>query len=237
VLFGLGTFFFGAAIFPVMRLFLHPKNRFQRYARPVLSAIMRVFVFILRGAGLLEMDVDDPAAYRRFSSKIVAPNHPSLLDVALLFSLIPNADCIVRGNLRRNIVYGVISQLYITTSLDPRELARACVASLNQGNCLIIFPEGTRTPRSGELTLKRGVARIALLSGCGVIPVHIGGTDKYGLGKHDPLFSYNPREKYVYRFRMQPEISPAKYAGIENPLAARRLTAELKEILFHPVNT
>ncbi|MDR1625202.1 MAG: 1-acyl-sn-glycerol-3-phosphate acyltransferase [Spirochaetia bacterium] len=181
------------------------------------------------------MDVDDRRKYRRLSSKIIAANHPSLLDVALLLSLIPNADCIVRGNLSRTFVRGVVRQLYIPNSLSFHELARSCTESLKAGNCLIIFPEGTRTPRSNSLVLKRGTARLSLVSGCAIIPIHIGGTDKYGLGKRDPLFAFNPREKYVYRFRMQGEISPAKYAGLEIPLAARRLTSELKEVLLHPV--
>jgi 1-acyl-sn-glycerol-3-phosphate acyltransferase len=150
----------------------------------------------------------------------------------MLFALIPNADCIVNASLTRNIARGVIRQLYILNSLHFDELVKACAESLKQGNCIIIFPEGTRTPRSGEIVLKRGAARIALATGCGIVPVRIGGNDKYGLGKKDPWTGFNPRERYVYYLTMEDEIHPEKYCTLLPAIAARALTRELKACLF-----
>jgi 1-acyl-sn-glycerol-3-phosphate acyltransferase len=154
----------------------------------------------------------------------------------MLISLIPNADCIVKARADRTVFRGIVKQLYILNSLDFKEICDACGQSLAEGNCIIIFPEGTRTPRSGEMTLKRGAARLSLALGCGIVPLHIGGTEKYGLGKGDPLLSFNPAEKYIYRISMGDEISPARFSDMPAPLAARHLTACIKDVLLNPSN-
>jgi 1-acyl-sn-glycerol-3-phosphate acyltransferase len=194
---------------------------------------MKFFVSFMHFLGCIDLETDNCENYRHLSSKIIVANHPSLLDIVILLSLIPNADCIVNAKLTHNIIVrGVINQLYIINSLDFIDLLTTCTESLGHGNCLIIFPEGTRTPRTGKVTIKKGAARIALDCGCGIIPIHIGGTDKYGLGKGDPWTGFNPRERYVYRITMGTEINPEKYIGLPSPKTVRALTGEIKTALF-----
>ncbi|MDR2133504.1 MAG: 1-acyl-sn-glycerol-3-phosphate acyltransferase [Treponema sp.] len=236
-IFGLGTLTLALLVFPVMLVFLHPKENFQKLARRLISVSFRGFIIMMGVLGVVELDVEDRGAFRGLSSKIVVANHPSLLDVVMMVSLIPNADVIVRGNLVENIIVrGVVRRLYILSSLDFDRIVEDCRTSLDRGNCMVIFPEGTRTPRSGEVRLKKGAARLSLLSGRDIIPVHIGGTDKYGLGKNDPFAAFNHTEKYIYRVRIQGKISPGKYAGMEMPRAVRRINDEIRELLFNPVN-
>jgi 1-acyl-sn-glycerol-3-phosphate acyltransferase len=231
-IFGVGTLILAVVVFPVMRLIIHPRQRFRKHARRLVSFMMRIFVFIMEGLKVVLLETDDRSLFRGLSSKIIVANHPSLLDVVMLLSLIPNADCIVRARLSKNIVRGIIRQVYILNSLNFDDLSRTCLTSLGEGNCIIIFPEGTRTSRLKKPVLKRGAARLSLMSGCGIIPIRIGGTDKYGLGKKDPWLAFNPQDKYVYRIRMGGEISSRKYADLPVPIAVRRLTGEIKEALF-----
>ena len=231
-IFGLSTLILVVLVFPPMRLVLHPREKFQKISRRFVSFSMRVFVSFMHSLKALDLEAENREIYRKLSSKIVTANHPSLLDVVMLLSLIPNADCIVNAYLNHNIVGGVVRQLYIQNSLNFEDLTRACTESLRQGNCLIIFPEGTRTPRSGQVKLKRGAARISLASGCAVVPLHIGGTDKYGLGKRDPWTGFNPTERYVYRIEMKEEINPEKYRELSMPLAARAMTKDIAAALF-----
>jgi 1-acyl-sn-glycerol-3-phosphate acyltransferase len=194
-----------------------------------------MYINMMRLFGGLRLDVDDREAFRQLSSKIVVANHPSILDVVMMISLIPNADAIVRGSLTRNIfIRWVVNRLYILNSLDFNVLVETCIRSLNEGNCLLIFPQGTRTPRSGKIHLKKGAARISLLSGRNIVPVYIGGNDKLGLGKFDHWYDFNHTEPYVYRIRMQDEIDPAKYADLETPKAVRRLNDEIRENFVNP---
>jgi 1-acyl-sn-glycerol-3-phosphate acyltransferase len=236
-IFGLGALFLTSAAFPLMYLCIHPVDKFKKYARFLVFVMMRILVVVMTGTRALKFDIEDPGAWRRLSSKIIVANHPSLLDVVMLISLIPNADCIVRAKLSRHIVRGIVRQLYIPNSLPFEDLSRCCIKSLNEGNCIIIFPEGTRTPRSGPIKMKKGAARLSLLSGCGIIPVYIGGNDKYGLGKRDPWWGFNHTEKYIYRIRMQDELSPEKHAGLPVSLGVKHLNAEITEILTNPRNT
>ena len=232
-IFGLSSLILVSLIFPPMRLFIHPKDKFMRYSRRFVSFSLGGFVNFMHLIRIVDVEAENRESYRNLSSKIVAVNHPSLLDVIILFSLIPNADCIVNAYLNHSILRGVVRQLYILNSLNFEELSQACTNSLNQGNCLIIFPEGTRTPRSGQAKIKRGAAHISLVTGRNIIPVHIGGTDKYGLGKRDPWTGFNPRERYVYRIEMGDEIKPEKYRSLSSPLAARAMTREISGALFN----
>lgn len=235
----LSFFFFGLCsvigsifILPPMRLFLHPRKRFQKYGRIFVSNYFRFFISFMHFFGIVDFKPDDVMKYRKLSSKVIVANHPSLLDVVMVISLIPNADCIVNTYLRHNILTGMVRQLYIINSEDLDSTLGACMESLNQGNCLIIFPEGTRTPRKGRNILKKGAARIALSSGFGIVPVRIGGTDKYGLGKKDPWTGFNPAERYVYTITMGTEIDPARYADLPLPAAAKCITDEVESCLF-----
>jgi len=231
--FGLSSLILVIIVFPVMCIFFHPKERFKKYGRHFVSVFMRFFISLMHFIGIVNLETDNRENYRQLSSKIVVANHPSLLDVVMLISLIPNADCIVNTYLKHNfIVKGVVRRLYILNSLDLDNVLQACVESLKQGNCLIIFPEGTRTPRYGKSILRKGAARVALYSGCNIVPVHIGGTDKYGLGKKDPWTGFNPRERYVYDVSMGPEINPEEYRDLPAPKAVRAITREMAAFLF-----
>jgi len=235
--FGLATLLLAFPVMPTMLLFLHPAEKFQKYIRRMISAFFRLFISMMRIIGIVELETPDREVFNKLESKIVTANHPSLLDMVMLISLIPNADVIVRGNLSRNIIFrGVVSKLYILNSLDFDEIVSAAKESLGRGNCIVIFPEGTRTPRDGQMRLKKGAARLSLLTGTEIVAAHIGGTDKYGLKKNDPFLSFNHTDKYIYRVRIQKTLSPEKYAGMEMQRAVRRLNAEMLELFQRPVN-
>lgn len=230
--FGFTTLILALVIFPIMRLFIHPGERFKKHMRSFVSSSLAFFISVMHFIKALDLNPGDREAYRHLSSKIIVANHPSLLDPVVLISLIPNADTIVSPKHNNVILSGVIRQLYMLGSLDYEDILGSCIESLNRGNCLIIFPEGTRTPRSGRNSIKKGAARIAMASGCNIIPLHIGGTDKYGLGRKDPWTGFNPNERYVYDISMGPEISPEKYRDLSMPRAVRALTREFSAFLF-----
>ena len=236
-IFGLAALVLVFPVMPVLLIIFHPVEKFRKYTRRLTSAWFRLFISMMRFLGGVELETPDRDVFKKLESKIVAANHPSLLDVVMLISLIPNADVIVRSGLGKNIIVkGVVSKLYILNSLDFNEIVAAAKQSLDRGNCIVIFPEGTRTPRSGEMRLKKGAVRLSLLTGTEIAAVHIGGTDKYGLGKKDPFLSFNHTEKYIYRVKIQKFLNPEKYTGMEMQRAVRRLNAEMLELFQNPVD-
>jgi 1-acyl-sn-glycerol-3-phosphate acyltransferase len=231
-IFGFASLILIFVIFPPMRLMYHPREKFMKHGRRFVSSSLSGFVSIMHFLRIVDLEPGDREAYGNIRSKIVVANHPSLLDVIMLLSLIPNADCIVAGYLRRSILSGIVRQLYILSSDNYEDILDACTESLKKGNCLIIFPEGTRTPREGRILVKKGAARIAMASGCALVPLCIGGTDKYGLGKKDPWIGFNPTERYVYKITICDEIRPEKYHALSAPLAVRALTRDISASIF-----
>lgn len=239
LVFGVGAVILAIVVFPFIRLgtairnLLHKKHLdFGIVARAYVSHTFRVFLFFLRIISVAKSKVDDRDSYKNLQRKILVANHPSMLDFVYLMAYCPNSTCIVRGSLLKTPLAGVIRQAYITNTTDFDELKEKCKKLTDKGCNVIIFPEGTRTPRNCRTNYKKGAARIALYCGCDVQPFFIGGSDKYGLGKHDGLFSYNPAEELFYDFKMLPEIPLKDYAEMSEPIAAKHLTQKMEEVIL-----
>jgi 1-acyl-sn-glycerol-3-phosphate acyltransferase len=208
-------------LFPVLSVFK---------PRRLVSFFFAVFVWEMRLLGILTLKVNNRNSLKNLHSKIVVANHPSLLDVVLLISLLPNADCIVNGLLgKRNILQVIVNTMYISNELDFAEISRRAANSLSKGNCVIIFPEGTRSVPGKPINLKKGAARLALETGYAIVPVHIGGNEKIGLRKHDTLLSFHPTQRYHYVFDILPPISIDEYKQMPSGAASKQLTEKIKE--------
>ena len=235
--FGVGSLVLITAVFPTIRLLSASNQAFKRKSRKAMCNTQKFFVGLGTLIGGFELKVEDREYLSHLSGKIVVANHPSLLDVVMLLSVIPNADCIIKASLgHHNVISGIVNTLYISNSLDFDHLTRECTKSLSEGNCLIIFPEGSRTKADGVHHFQRGAAHMALSSGCSLVPVAIGGTDKYGLRKHDPMLSYNPKEKFIYTLKPLPEVNPADYSEMPVPIAARKITDRIKTDIESALN-
>ena len=232
VYFGVGAVFLAIFVFPFIHLFASRKKQdFGVTARAYVSHTFRIFLDGLNLTHTSIRRVDDAEAYRKIHSKIIIANHPSLLDFVYIMSLVPNSTCIVRGSLTKTPLAGVIKQAYITNTTEFDDVLAECKKLTDQGCNVIIFPEGTRTPRHGQNNYKKGAARIALYCGCDVQPIFIGGSDKYGLGKHDPLWSYNHVEPYLYDFKLLPVISVDEFKDMSAPIAAKHLTEKMEQVI------
>ena len=229
--FGVGAVILAVFVFPFIRLFTLRRKDFGVVARAYVSHTFRVFLGFLNILHVSIRKVENEDDYRNIHSKIIIANHPSLLDFVYIMSLVPNSTCIVRGGLTKTPLRGVIKQAYITNTTTFEDMCVECKKLTDIGCNVIIFPEGTRTPRHGKNNYKKGAARIALYCGCDVQPIFIGGSDKYGLGKHDPLWSYNHVEPYLYDFKKLPVISIDEYKDLSEPIAAKRLTDKMEEVL------
>ncbi len=203
-------------VVPFMRLVMRNDQSFKHRARSVVSFFSRVFLGFASLFGVSKIKIrDEKKRFYSLSGTIVVANHPSLFDIVQLAALLPHMDFIIRGKMAHSVWASVLGQLYIVSRDGWTDLLAKASASLSLGNCIVIFPEGSRTPRHGTNRYKTTSARLALRTGVNVQPVYVGGSDKYGLGKHDPLWSYNKKEIYCYEIKLLPLIRTEEYTDLQ----------------------
>jgi 1-acyl-sn-glycerol-3-phosphate acyltransferase len=234
-LFALGSLTLVTAVFPLIVLFAHPasrRNRALRYATFMTFRLMLSFSWFL-GLVKIRISAEDRKKLKNLRSAVIVANHPSLLDITILISFLPQADCIVNAKLfERPIVKHVVRRLFVPNSLDFGEILSASGRSLGEGNCLVIFPEGSRTKPGIKPVIKKGSVRIALVTGCPVVPIRIDANDMRGLQKGDPFWKINLKGRYQYSFTVLDPIDPACYASFEQPIAARKMASDVYLRLF-----
>jgi 1-acyl-sn-glycerol-3-phosphate acyltransferase len=228
MLFGVGGLLLRVLVFPLLALCVREPRARVRAARAVIRLSFRGFVGIMRGLGVLRYEVRGLEKLGRGGQLILA-NHPTLIDTVFLIAFVRNADCIVKGGLWNNPFTGgpVRAAGYICNDRGP-ELVEDCIASLGAGGNLIVFPEGTRTPRSGAMEFKRGAANIAVRGARAVTPVLIS-CDPPTLGKGEKWWHVPPRQA-SFRIEVGDDIGIERFTGpgVTDVLAARRLTEYLQ---------
>ena len=145
------------------------------FSRPVLRVAMSPRVI-----GLEHLDpVDGPM--------ILAANHASHLDTALLLSILPSwlrhrtivaaaADYFFDRRWKAAMWSFGLGAIPMERSKVNRRSADLAAELVNDGWSLIIFPEGGRTPDGWGREFKGGASYLAKRCGVPVIPVHIRGT-------------------------------------------------------------
>jgi len=182
--------------------------------------------------GIFDFDIyADSNKLAKANGIIVVANHPTLIDVVVLLSMLPNADCIVKQSLFRNpFLKGVVSAAgYIQNKLDVKALIHSCDLSLKSGNTLIIFPEGTRTEKNGRIKLLRGAFNIALRCECDLLPVIIN-CNPSTLTKSERWYEI-PKYKAQFSIRVGELVESRRFRRreINFAISARRLTKHLEE--------
>ena len=186
-------------------LFRGVRARF--FGQRLIRGLFVFFVGYLRAFGLLELDADGWSELREVNGLIVVANHPSLLDAVLLVSLLPQAVCLMKGSLARNIVLSGTARLagYIHNK-SGLGLVKKCEERLKEGSNLLVFPEGTRTVGGKLLPFKMGFALAAVLTRAPVQTIIIT-SESNCLGKGWPLFK-KPAFPVRYSLRLGRRFQP-----------------------------
>ena len=167
--FGIGGLLLGLLVFPALALLTPEREARTRRCRKVVHYAFRLFVRMMRALGILTWSARG-AERLQGEGKLIIANHPTLLDIVFLIALIPNATCIVKASLFRNVfTRGPVAWAGYIPNGSPEELLRDCERELRRGANLIVFPEGTRTVQGKALRFKRGAAYIWLRSDCDLV--------------------------------------------------------------------
>lgn len=128
---------------------------------------------------------------------IVAANHRSFLDPFVIGLLTRRKMYFVaKAELFHNRavgwLLGALGVFPVRRGGSDRKMLVTALEILRRGDCLMIFPEGTRTRRPELSTPMRGFGKLALRSGAAVVPVTVAGTgssERRRLGVHRILVS------------------------------------------------
>jgi len=225
LVFGLVTFVLGFLVLPVIRLLTWDRSRRRRRSRAVLGAGMRAFIHGARGTGCIDFEFIGREKLGRPGQLVVA-NHPTLIDVCFLLGFAPTASCIVKASHFRNLITrgAVIGAGYIPNA-PTEEMIHAAEAALQQGETLLMFPEGTRTVPGKPLAMQRGAANVALRAARVLTPVYIS-CEPSTLSKNLPWYRIPPsRPKWT--LRVGDDIDLEAYRDAPLPIASRRLHSDL----------
>lgn len=221
----------GLFVFPLLHAIIRQRQRRQEIARDLIWLSFRAIVGSMCAFDVFQYRASGLARLHRQGLLILA-NHPTLIDIVFLMAFVRRADCIVKEGLWRNpFTRATVSAAgYICNRGDSVALIEDCVASVRGGGNLIIFPEGTRTPADGSISLKRGAANIAVRVPCKVTPVLVQCVPPM-LVKGEPWW-HLPAQTSRFSFDVLADIDAAPFvAGAANDvLAARRMTEHLRQV-------
>lgn len=227
--FGLGGLVLRLLLFPLLNLAVWRKKKRTAAARAVIQQAFLGFVGLMNLLGVLRYEVIGRERLERRGLLVLA-NHPTLIDTVFLIAFVRQAGCVVKGGLWKNpFTRGPISAAGYLNNDKGVGLIDDCIAALEGGDNLIIFPEGTRTPADGLVQMKRGAANIAVRGARDVTPVVIS-CEPMTLSKGEKWWQV-PQCRVHFRIEVREDIGIGAFIGDgeSEAMAARRLTKHLED--------
>jgi 1-acyl-sn-glycerol-3-phosphate acyltransferase len=207
--------------------------RAQRLIHRTYGFLLSVMSFL----GLTRIRYEGFERFRTPGPHLIVANHPSLIDFGILISQLPQADCIAAEAWASSFWLGRVARAagYIVNSRGA-SVVDECVARLRAGRTVLLFPEGTRSPREGLWPFRRGAAHVALRSGFDLelVTIHC---DPPALLKGQPWWDVPDRRiEYLARVEEPVRARDRAWQGASDVLAARRLTAVLRTRTIEGLN-
>lgn len=233
VLFAFGGLLLTFIIFPVLTFSL--KDKLSRELK-VQKIIQRAFVFFcatMRFTGCIDYKFIGQEILQKDKNCLIVANHPSLIDYVLIASRLGQCDCLVKQAIWHNpFMKGVVKSAGYISNENPETLLDDCSKRLQQGNVLLIFPEGTRTTQGIKSTLQRGAAQIAVKTGTDLRVVHISVTPPF-LTKEKKWYQV-PDAKPFFLIEIKDKIEIGPFIDNSQPpsIAVRSLNKHLTTALF-----
>jgi 1-acyl-sn-glycerol-3-phosphate acyltransferase len=231
VWFGIGILIFSGLILPIIHLCSADKQRAQQTSRRAVHYGFRLHIGWMNRTGVLDYEVHNSQALSE--GRLIVANHPSLIDVIFIISQLPDAYCVVKGDLSRNLFTRLIFKAtgYVTHT-EPDRLIDECVALINSGATIVMFPEGTRTIPGQRPTFRNGASVILCRTLCPLVPVFLT-IAPATLAKGEAWFKV-PDTKFHYSMSVGNAISPHEL--IEQDATerqnARKCTQRLQDTFF-----
>lgn len=226
ILIGVGGSLLAMTVFPLIVVTTADPQLRRRRIQKIMQLSLKSYCWGIHALGIAGLEFVGAERMRDLRGVLIVANHPSLLDVVLIMTMIPSVQCVVKAALWRNPFFRltVSGAGYIRNDLEPEALVNACVDTLRAGNNLIIFPEGTRSVAGQPMLLRRGFANIATLAEADLQPLTITCWPPF-LEKGIPWWRV-PAERPRFRVAVGERLNIGPFLmAVSRPLATRRLTA------------
>ncbi|WP_153447838.1 lysophospholipid acyltransferase family protein [Vibrio algicola] len=236
-IFGIGALALTFIVFPVMTATSrHPKQREIR-VQGIIKHAFTLFCQTMKFTGAIDYRFDGTDILLQDKNCLIIANHPSLIDYVLIASRLPQCDCLVKASIWQNpFMQGIVKAAGYIPNREPETLLEQCNQRLNDGNVLLVFPEGTRTTPGQASTLQRGAAQIAVRTQSDLRLIHITVSPAF-LTKQMKWYQV-PDVKPFFHIQVKGKIAIDTFLdNSDSPTtAARQLNRYLSTALF-PENT
>lgn len=224
-LFGLGGTLLGIVVVPLLLLVPGSQAARRKRVRRMIQLAFRSFAGLLHHSGAMSFSFAGAERLGRPGQLIVA-NHPSLIDIVLIIAFTHDACCVVKREIWRNpaMVISASAAGYVPNAPTDLMIERAA-AVLSSGECLIMFPEGTRTVPRRAMHFHRGAASVAIRAASVVTPVFIR-VEPPSLTKGMPWYRL-PVPRAHFALRVGRDIDPVAFRSGPLPIASRALNEQL----------
>lgn len=230
--FGAGGLLLGLILFPAIHLVSPRRPIAERHCQYCVHLSFRAFIWLMQSLGVLSYEIDGRNKLVRSGANLIVANHPSLIDVVFIVSMLPQALCVVKKAAWSNpFMAGIMWATGYIPNDDPDTLITNCVRSLEEGKRLVVFPEGTRTVPGVPMKLKRGAASIIVRSEQPFLPIKIS-CQPTTLTKAEKWYQI-PATRVHFRIEINDsvDVSGGLIEGERLSKANRRVSRVLQEVL------
>jgi len=191
----------------------------------------RLFVAVMSGLRGLGYEFEGRERLGRPGQLIIA-NHPTLVDVVFIVAFTPAPACVVKAALFGNPFTRRVVQAAGYISNEPTDqMIEQSISALESGDCLVMFPEGTRTRPGQSMSFHRGTASVAVRGAAVLTPIYIR-VDQPLLHKAQAWYQV-PRRRPNMSIRVGDDVDLEPYRRSPPPRASRQLNAWLVEHYGH----
>ncbi|WP_427916956.1 lysophospholipid acyltransferase family protein [Vibrio amylolyticus] len=235
--FGIGGLVLSFVLIPLIHVLNRGKTTRQQHVQHLIQQSFHLFCRLMKFTGAIDYQITGAEKLIDDRNCLIIANHPSLIDYVLIGSQLKQCDCLVKSAIWSNMfMKHIVKAAGYIPNEAPDDLLEQCERRFDQGNVLLVFPEGTRTRSNQRTKLQRGAAQIAVRTKRDMRIIHITVTPSF-LTKEKKWYQV-PKTKPFFHVEVKDKVEVAPFIEQTNnaTLAARKLNQYLASAIF-PENT
>ena len=197
-------------LIPITQILHKDKVQQQKYLRYLVHVVAKNWLRIAWFFNVLGYKFESEFNSKKLDGRpvVVISNHPTLIDVIIIWALVPDLCCVLKSDLNRfSLLAILVDKLGYISNNDPELMLKMGAEKLKKHQNLLIFPEGTRTVPGVPVDFKLGAAELVLRAQADILPIIIHYSGRH-LSKSCPWYEF-PSEKLRYSIEIGPSINLA----------------------------